>query len=163
MNTAELRRLYEAATPDEWEINEPAVSGYVQIVGNIEGDACDDGSLRIIHTHVCDIIDNDNEQANAAFIAAAHNSMPALLDAVEERDRLMEALETMECAIRHYAYHQPLHAKRPHEIQRDLLAIAGDEHHHVKSIGDDRCLICGHDLRHEVHTRAPRAALEKSK
>ncbi len=65
-----------------------------------------------------------------------------------EGDRMREALLS-------YAAVQPLHSKHPGQIQRDLRAIAGEEHFHVKMISDDRCLICRHDLRHEIHKREP--------
>lgn len=67
-----------------------------------------------------------------------------------------DGIERLEGAIRHYACQQPLDLKSAREIQADLLSIAGDEHYHVRSIGDDRCLICGHDLRHEIHKRIER-------
>lgn len=66
-------------TDGPWEICEPPV-GYVQIVGACDGDANDDGSPRYTYTHVCDVIDNQDEQANARLIAAA----PALLGALQD-------------------------------------------------------------------------------
>lgn len=63
-------------------------------------------------------------------------------------------------AIRRYANHQPLDVKSPREIQRELLAIAGDEHVHVASTSD-ACLICGRDLRDDVHIRADQQEPEK--
>lgn len=69
-------------------------------------------------------------------------------EAADEIDRMREALLS-------YAAVQPLESKHPGQIQRDLRAIAGEEHVHVAMISDSRCLICRHDLRHEVHTRLP--------
>lgn len=60
----------------------------------------------------------------------------------------------MERALRRYAAIQPIDLKSMGEVQDDLRAIAGDRHMHRKSIGSDECLLCGHDLRHEVHQRA---------
>jgi len=57
----------------------------------------------------------------------------------------------LSAALRRYANCQPLDLKTPQEIQRELLAIAGDKHRHVASIGDDSCNICGRDLRDEIH------------
>lgn len=71
-----------------------------------------------------------------------------LIGATEiEAERLREALRT-------YAAIQRLDLKTPGQLQRDLRAIAGAEHVHVASIGSDRCLLCGLDLRHEVHKRS---------
>ena len=65
-------------TPGPWAVHEPA-TGYVQIRGNFDGDAYDDGSPRYISTHVCDVIDNDKDAANARLIAAS----PRLLAVLE--------------------------------------------------------------------------------
>ena len=59
--------------------------------------------------------------------------------------------ERLLSAIRRYASHQPLDLKTPSEIQADLLAIAGEPHRHKASVGDDSCLLCGRDLRNEIH------------
>jgi hypothetical protein len=67
-------------TPGPWEIDDTAPNSYLRIIGNIDGDAYDDGSPRHIYTHVCDVLDNEQEEANARLIAAA----PELLDALEE-------------------------------------------------------------------------------
>ena len=61
-----------------------------------------------------------------------------------EENRMREALLS-------YAAIQPLDKKSPGEIQRDLRSIAGEHHDHVRMISDDRCLICRHDINHEVH------------
>ncbi len=55
-------------------------------------------------------------------------------------------------ALLSYAALGPLDGP-PGQVQRDLREIAGEQHIHRASIGSDRCLICHHDLRHEVHTR----------
>ena len=60
---------------------------------------------------------------------------------------------TMERALRRYAAIQPIDLKSMGEIQNDLRAIAGDRHTHSNMIGSDECLLCGHDLRHEIHRR----------
>jgi len=65
----------------------------------------------------------------------------------------MSELETMRRAIQSYANHAPLDLHRPAQIQRDLLAIAGQAHYHRASIGSDACLVCKRDLRDPVHLR----------
>lgn len=70
-------------TPGPWQVAEPH-KGYVQVIGNIDGDANDDGSLRVIYTHVCDVIDNDDETANAHLIAAAPDLLAALESVIGE-------------------------------------------------------------------------------
>ena len=62
--------------------------------------------------------------------------------------------DIIEKALRQYATTQPLDQITAHELQCDLLAIAGDEHVHVKSIFHrDQCAICCRDIRDEIHTR----------
>ncbi len=62
-------------------------------------------------------------------------------------DRMREALLS-------YAAVQYLPSKSPGQIQADLRSMAGQPHIHVAMISDSRCLICRHDVRHEVHKRA---------
>lgn len=62
VNIAELRRLHAAATLGDWRIH-PNLKYYVLLPMNEAGDSNLDG--------------------NAAFIVAAHNAMPALLDRLE--------------------------------------------------------------------------------
>jgi hypothetical protein len=59
---------------------------------------------------------------------------------------------TIERALRRYAGIQPLDLLSARDIQADLLAIAGGQHTHRAMIRSDECLLCGHDLRDEVHT-----------
>jgi len=66
-------------------------------------------------------------------------------------ERVFADYERLKAAIRRYASHQPLDLKTPRELQEELLAIAGEPHRHRASIGDDSCLLCGRDLRNEVH------------
>ena len=58
-------------TSGPWEAVEPMGKGYLKIIGGIDGDAYDDGRPRFTSTHVCDVIDNEDEAPNAALIAAA--------------------------------------------------------------------------------------------
>jgi hypothetical protein len=64
-------------TDGPWEIETPR-EGYVRIHGGFDGDVDGDGRPYDISTHICDVMDNEAEQANAALIAAA----PALLAAL---------------------------------------------------------------------------------
>jgi hypothetical protein len=73
----------------------------------------------------------------------------------DQMDFLEAEVERLREALLSYAAVQFLPSKSPGQIQRDLRAIAGEEHIHVAMISDSRCLICRHDLRHEVHTRLP--------
>ena len=59
--------------------------------------------------------------------------------------------------IRRYASIQPLGLLSAGQIQQDLLAISGDRHAHRRSIGSDECLLCGRDLREEIHIRVEAA------
>ena len=71
-------------------------------------------------------------------------------DCIEAKDAEGERLRK---AIQSYAAHQPLDIKTPGQIQRDLHAIAGDEHIPVASLDGDICFICKRDLRHAIHIR----------
>lgn len=62
-------------TPGPWEILETPGS-HLRIVGNADGDADDEGRPVYTSTHVCDVIDNDDEAGNALLIKLA----PAMLD-----------------------------------------------------------------------------------
>lgn len=62
-------------------------------------------------------------------------------------------LERIKAAIRDYATQHPIDLTSSRELQADLLAIAGARHCHRKSIGSDACLLCGEDLRADVHIR----------
>lgn len=67
----------QSHTSEPWEIIHPAPNkGYVQIHGAI--DCNEDGHGR--STHICDIIDNEEEEENARLIAAA----PVFLKALKE-------------------------------------------------------------------------------
>jgi hypothetical protein len=65
----------------------------------------------------------------------------------------MSELETMRRAIQSYANFSTLDLHSSAQIQRDLLAIAGQAHHHRSSLGSDACLVCKRDLRDPVHIR----------
>ncbi len=65
----------------------------------------------------------------------------------------MNAL-AMERALRRYAGFGSFEGRTLHQIQRDLLAIAGDQHiHDGRMIESDECFLCGRDLRADVHLR----------
>lgn len=76
-------------TPGPWVVVEPSGKGYVRILGNFDGDADDYGRARMVYTHICDVMDNSAEEANAALIARAPDMAAeiAALRAVLERIR----------------------------------------------------------------------------
>jgi hypothetical protein len=77
VDVAGLRALLEKATPGEWVVTANGV--YIDA-----------------NTGMVAEMENCPEfRDNSAFIAAAHNAMPSLLAAAEERDRLREALEDL--------------------------------------------------------------------
>lgn len=70
----ELRKLLEASTPGEW-FEDEAISGDGSVVMS------ENDGLRIAHLpNTRNVTNGDND---AAFIAAAHNHMAALLDVAE--------------------------------------------------------------------------------
>lgn len=85
-DTGAIRQRLEKITPGPWEAEwTPVGKGYTRIIGGVDGDAYDDGSPRTISTHVCDVIDNTDEEANLDFIVHAPADIAALLAEVESR------------------------------------------------------------------------------
>lgn len=89
MDREALRKLAEEATAGPWfVVGEPWNAGAPWIIAGSEDPHCAEP--------VCDLVleidhgECANAEANAAFIAAAREAVPALLD---ENDRLREALE----------------------------------------------------------------------
>lgn len=87
----EMRRLHEQATAGEWTIKHSTnIFGHRSDCGYVGGIANTGG-------HASNVVDcNPENQANAAFIVFAHNHWPAILAAIEERDRLRELNECLE-------------------------------------------------------------------
>ena len=79
----ELQRLHEAATPGPWEAREHLVLLPLWNREYPDGQVRICPSLTFEHRHV--------EQPNAALIAAARNSLPALLRLARRARRLEEA------------------------------------------------------------------------
>lgn len=75
-------------TTGPWEIEEPA-TGYLRVYGAPDGDADEYGRARFYREHVCDVIDNQQEQENAALIGAA----PDLLRELIAARVVLEAIE----------------------------------------------------------------------
>ena len=81
---AELRALAEAATAGPWEAQVLGSEGYAV---RAEPIPVGKGSMtRRPRVARCGHEDWDTDKANAAFIAAARTAVPALLDALDERD-----------------------------------------------------------------------------
>ena len=87
MNITALRGLWEKTTPGEWVIDDHIVN---------RGDTPD-------MWHVYEFLEDDpplatmpylNAEANARFLAAAHNEMGKLLDVVEAADRVVRTVLT---------------------------------------------------------------------
>ena len=64
----------------------------------------------------------------------------------KENDRLV-------LAIKDFAGFAAIDLMSPREIQIRLRSICGERHHHENTIGSDRCIICKHDIRHNIHLR----------
>ena len=90
----EIRKRAEAATPGPWQVDDPPV-GYLRIIGGVDGDVYDDGSMKAIYTIVCDIHEDDDEQVNASFIANARQDIPDLLAALDDALARIAELERM--------------------------------------------------------------------
>ncbi len=74
---------------------------------------------------------------------------------------LHDTIARMREALLSYAAVQFLPSKSPGQIQADLRSMAGQPHIHVAMISDSRCLICRHDVHHEVHKRLPEKSVEE--
>ncbi len=60
----------------------------------------------------------------------------------------------MERALRRYAGFGSFEGRTLGQLQRDLLAIAGDQHtHDGRMIESDECFLCGRDIWAEVHRK----------
>lgn len=91
---AEIEARAKKATPGPWAADEhPPVDGYLRITGGFDGDAYDDGSTRLISTHICDVIDGEDEFANAFFIAHSREDIPKLIAALRASNAMVDALE----------------------------------------------------------------------
>lgn len=116
-----------------------------------DGDAVDQ-----IENALADSFDIDwTAEVGALAVYDALREAGHLKDAEGEGLEAVSAEKARICrALGQYARLAPLDLKSPGEIQRDLIAILGERHGHVASIGSDECGLCGHDLRHGVHIRS---------
>ncbi len=76
---AQLRELFAKVGDEQWELHD-LDGGYLQIMGQPDGDADDQGRPQIIWPHIADIIDSGDYWAVGEMIVAAKNGVPLLLD-----------------------------------------------------------------------------------
>lgn len=67
-DTARALEVLRGIAAGPWHVDMPT-KGYVRVIGNLDCDAHDDGTPKYTHTHICDVIDNDDEDAHARAIA----------------------------------------------------------------------------------------------
>lgn len=79
----ELKAAYEASTPGKWE-----TSVLMSEQGPKEWTVCMEGGGDML----ADMTNCPGEQANAEFVALAHNLMPVLLEAHEQAAQLEKAM-----------------------------------------------------------------------
>lgn len=66
-------------TPGPWQLRERLLaSDPFEIIGDIDGDANDDGTPRMIYTEVTEVYDNEDAEANSRLIVAAPDLYEAL-------------------------------------------------------------------------------------
>lgn len=105
MTTSELRALHAAATPGDWHRDKNSgmscdvrASGKRKVAITFIGSDAKTEKGRRKYKQECD--------DNAAFIAAAHNNLPAILDRLEraerERDEAEERVEELEAGAIEY-------------------------------------------------------------
>ncbi len=119
IDTTELRRLHSESSGGEWkvEIEEYDNSGSV-IVNGLD---------RLLHdVEWADPEEFKQDQANANFIAAAHNAMPALCDELDAARKQLEIKDQMKMYVwsDRYSYLAVAHA-RSVKRARELLAGPG--------------------------------------
>jgi hypothetical protein len=91
IDTAELKRLAEGATPGPWEVHGDT-SDYV--VSRAPVSHCGDGNVICAEPDLIMEASREHWPANAAFIAAANPTVVlSLLTKLEAAERLVEALE----------------------------------------------------------------------
>ena len=79
---AEIEARRNAATGGPWtDQGEYRGKEPSRVIGNLDGD-CDDGVWRQLYTEVCDIADNEDHDANAAFIINSHADVGYLLSVI---------------------------------------------------------------------------------
>lgn len=97
IDTTELRRLMEAATPGPWGIyveevedRPSAIAALAEQVNGVPDDEFRKAMFLLEAGGRCPAVTGcgPTSQANAALIVTARNALPALLDAAEERDAL---------------------------------------------------------------------------
>lgn len=84
-NLAELRAAYNATTPGKWRMcdgERPQM--YVAALGDTV----------YVDSDTSEMIMSDTSEADAEFIALAHNAMPSLLEAAESLKLAIKALNT---------------------------------------------------------------------
>jgi len=88
----ELKRLHKDSTGDPWELRERFLPNDdpFEIIGNIDGDADDEGRLRMICTEVALIADNADAEANTGFVIFVKNNMKTILAAIEHLSSVPE-------------------------------------------------------------------------
>jgi hypothetical protein len=92
----EFDRLCKNATGDPWEIRERFNrNDPFEIIGGIDGDANDDGTLRMICTEVAELADNEDEQGNAAFILFCRNNARKIITALSACRGLADGSEVI--------------------------------------------------------------------
>jgi len=103
MNTEELKRLAEAATPGPWgaEIN----TNMDNKVSHSFGDICQTGK----------------DIGDAIFIAAANPA--AVLELIRQRDELMEALKDAREMVSDWAGYASPYFQEKHDIDGDLKKL----------------------------------------
>lgn len=106
----ELRALYEAATPGEWEtrpIHNTNKAGYIGLPGKVHS---------FIQAAGGDAVSSDDlaqHDANMRFTEAAHNHLPALLDELDKREKALEvAVRALRCPGVMWAFDATLLVKR---------------------------------------------------
>ncbi len=81
----ELRELAEKATPGDWWVDGPPNN---QIIWSAP-------EIRVCFMSHSDGKDSERDIATAALIVALRNSLPTILAALAERDKMREALEAL--------------------------------------------------------------------
>ena len=127
INTTELRRLIAAATPGQWSSNDyykdDVITGEMHIA-DMRGWGYLTSTLKLSEERAL-----EQQQANAAFIVAAHNAMPALLDAIDAKDAMINDHTSQRNGMQHEL----------DELRAAIKAKGGTEHAPTQDAYDAAC------------------------
>ncbi len=112
MNTEELKRLAEAATPGPWEYEDH---------GRLTGIIWGTNDYAIARLAYDGQVSDEKVDATGSYIAAANPA--AVLELIRQRDELMEALKDAREMVSDWAGYASPYFQEKHDIDGDLKKL----------------------------------------